>query len=512
MRWVDRHAAVSTLALALFPGSALLAEQTVPSVTEQLEAQDQRIRVLERKLELAEQASATTAGSAPTVKASASGFSLSSADGQNAIKLRGTLNVDGRYFKSFDDTANLTNGVAGTSAYQSADGFLLRKVRPYLEGTLNGIYDWRLQPELGGGKATVLDSYVAARFKPWAVVTIGKFKNPVGLERLQTDAYNKFIELGFPSSLLPNRDIGVQISGSVFSGSTNYAVGVFDGVIDGSSSDSNPSADADSDGKHEFAGRLFVLPFIGSDNFYLRGLGIGLSATTGSKHGTADISTRGTTFSGTTQVVSFVSTNTWLPTYRTAAQQTLFSYRSDNADTLTVNEATYADGRHTRLAPQAYYYYGPLGVLAEYAQSTQRVSRHVNATTMRADTLSNSAWQLAVSYFLTGEDAAYNGVTPLRNFAPGKSGAGAWEVAVRYQQLNIDDAAFVGGSASFANPQTAASAATGYSVALNWYLSQAVRVSLEYDLTQFTGGAARNGIVVDRNNEQAYVTRFAVNF
>jgi phosphate-selective porin OprO/OprP len=500
--------------VALFLSHTALAQTSAeaPSLEQTLAEQNQRIKVLERKLELANETATAAAAATPVVKSAASGFSLNSADGKNVFKLRGTLSVDGRYFADFDDRANLTNSVPGTSAYHSANGFLLRKVRPYFEGTLNGIYDWRLQPEFGGGRTVLLDAYVAARFKPWAIVTAGKFKNPLGLERLQTEQYNKFIELGFPSSLAPNRDIGVQFSGTALGGVLNYAAGIFNGVIDGSGAESNPSADADSDNKHEAAARVFVLPFTNTDIYALRGLGLGVAATTGAKRGNADISTRGTAFSPTTQVVSFVSTNSWLPSYRTAAQQTLFGYRGDNADTLTLNEASYADGRHTRVAPQAYYYYGSLGVLGEYIESKQAVSRHTSATATRSDNLKNSAWQVATSYFLTGEDAAYNAATPRSNFAIGSPGLGAWEIAARYQHLDIDDDAFTGGAASFANPATAATAATGYSVALNWYLNQSVRWTLEYDRTVFEGGAGTATAVTDRSDENAYVTRFALAF
>ena len=207
-----------------------------------------------------------------------------------------------------------------------------------------------------------------------------------------------------------------------------------------------------------------------------------------------------------------MTTNSWLPSYRTAAQQTLFSYRGDNADTLTLNEATYADGKQTRLAPQAYYYYGSLGVITEYTESKQAVSRHTSTTATRSDTLKNKAWQVAASYFLTGEDAAYNSATPRNNFAIGQPGVGAWEVAVRYQKLDIDDKAFAGGSASFANPATAASAASGYGLAVNWYLNQNVRWTLEYDHTSFEGGAGTATLITDRKDENAYVTRFALAF
>lgn len=505
--------------LALAPAGVVLAQTANPSVEQQLSDQEQRIKVLERKLELANETATTAATTTPVVKAAASGFSLNSADGKNVFKLRGTLNIDGRYFADFDDTANLTNSVPGTSAYTSANGFLTRKIRPYFEGTVNGIYDFRFQPEFAGGRTVLLDTYIAARFKPWAVVTAGKFKSPVGLERLQTEQYNKFIELGFPSSLAPNRDLGVQFSGTALNGVLSYATGIFNGAIDGNGVESNPTPDTDTDNKREFAARVFALPFLNANNYYLRGLGVGIAGTSGSKRGNADISLGAgstTATPPTTQVVSFVTTNTWLPSYRTAAQQTLFSYRSDNAVTLTLNEATYADGKHTRLAPQAYYYYGGLGVIAEYTESKQAVSRHTSTTTTRSDTLKNTAWQVAASYFLTGEEAAYNSATPRNNLSIGQPGPnknwGAWEIAARYQRLAIDDNAFVGGTASFANPATAVSAASGYGVALNWYLNQNIRWTLEFDHTSFEGGAGTAAVVTDRKDENAYVTRFALGF
>ncbi len=42
--------------------------------------------------------------------------------------------------------------------------------------------------------SVIVDAYVAARFNPAAVVTVGKFKPPVGLERLQSSADIRFIE------------------------------------------------------------------------------------------------------------------------------------------------------------------------------------------------------------------------------------------------------------------------------------------------------------------------------
>ncbi len=502
---IARRAALSTWAIALTGiitslniHAQAVDDSHVATVDQTLADQEQRIRVLERKLELSNETATANAASNAIVKVGPSGFFLQSADGKNVIRLRGILNVDGRYF---------VDGITPTTA----DTFVLRKVRPYVEGTLNGIYDFRLQPEFGGGKAIILDAYVAARFKPWFIVTAGKFKNPVGLERLQTEAYNKFVELGFPSSLVPNRDIGVQFSGSVWNGTVNYALAYTNGVIDGNGAENNPTADTDMDGKHETSARVFVLPFVNSSNFYLRGFGIGMAGSSGSNAGSATLMTVGTVNAATTAVV-IANTNSWLPSYRTSAQQSFFNYRGDTANTTAVNEATFADGIHTRLSPQAYYYYGPFGLLGEYVSSKQAVTRHLTATVNNSATLKNTAWQVAASLFLTGEEAQYNNVTPLSHFSIGKPGSGAWEIAVRYQQLNVDDAAFADGTNSFADPTKSPSAAKGYSAALNWYLNQNVRWTLEYDQTKFTGGAGILTNVIDRKDEKDVLLRFAVTF
>ena len=83
---------------------------------------------------------------------------------------------------------------------ESADTFLFRKVRPIIEGTIDNDYDFRFMPEFGRRKTIILDAFVTARLLPWLAVQAGKFKGPVGLERLQPDQYNRFVELGLPSA------------------------------------------------------------------------------------------------------------------------------------------------------------------------------------------------------------------------------------------------------------------------------------------------------------------------
>ena len=474
----NRAVAAAIAALLPFTGAALAQNAPAASANDELrreiEEQKQRLLVLERKLELQQEAATAAAASAPRVTASASRLQIGSTDNSNFVRFRGTLHTDNRFF-------------GGDSVPETADTFILRRVRPTLEGTFGGIYDFRFMPDFASGRTVIVDAYAAARFKPGAVLTVGKFKPPVGLERLQSSADIRFIERALPTNLVPNRDLGVQLSGDFAGGAFSYQLGYFNGVTDGNSSDSLPTPDVESDTAGDYAARVFFQPFINSENFNLRGLGFGI----------------GTTW----QDVPGNPGNTYLSAYRSPGQQSVFSYRANTATGVTPNNATFANGERLRLAPQLYYYRGSFGLLGEYTQVDQDVSRTVAGTT-RTDTLTNSAWQVQFSWFVTGEEEAFRGFTPGSTLQPGKPGWGAFEVVARYHELDVDDDAFAGGANSFANPLTAISKETAYGVGVNWYPWNTVKLSLNYETTTFEGGAATG----DRADEDLLFSRFAINF
>jgi phosphate-selective porin OprO/OprP len=474
---IKRAAAGAGLA-ALLP-LAVAAQDTLAGdgnaeLRREIDEQKQRLAVLERKLELQQEASTAAAASAPRVQATASRFQIGSTNGDNFLRFRGTLHADSRAF-------------SGDPVPETADSFVLRRARPTLEGTFGGIYDFRLMPDFAGGRSVIVDAYVTARFHPGAALTVGKFKPPVGLERLQSSADLRFIERGLPTALVPNRDLGIQLGGEFAGGAFAYQVGYFNGVTDGQSSDNLAAPDVEFDTKGDLAARVFFQPFINSENFNLRGLGFGIGSTWVDVDGNA--------------------ANTALSTYRSPGQQGIFSYRANTATGTTPNNATFANGERLRLAPQLYYSRGSVGFLGEYTQVEQDVSRVVGLATF-GDTLTHSAWQAQLAWFVTGEDQAFRGFTPGSTFQPAKSGWGAFELVARFHELDIDDDTFTRGPDSFANPQTAVSKATAYGIGVNWYPWNTVKLSLNYEQTEFEGG----GLTGDRSDERALLSRFAVNF
>jgi phosphate-selective porin OprO/OprP len=460
------RAAALLAALAAVP---LIAADEPPdsirSLKRQIEELDQKVRILERNNELDKEAAADKAKSATTVSIGQSGFQVRSADSNFVLKVRGYVQVDGRFYADQAFPGSLSS-VPGSRSYpgSASDTFLLRRVRPIFEGTVFDKYDYRVMLDFGQNVASsaanngfVQDAYMTARFLPEFQVVAGKLKEPVGLERLQSGANLLFVERGLPTQLVPNRDVGAGVQGDLLQGTLSYAAGAFNGVGDGGSGDFDISDT--SDDEKDVAARLFAHPFKNTAMAGLRGLGLGVAGTYGHQDGA-------------------------LRSYSTPGMQRFFTYYN-GVGTNATRPNVVADGLHWRLSPQAYYYWGPFGAFGEYVISSQEVRRDNGSRTFKM--YNNTAWQVAASYFLTGEENSWKAVAPRKNFNPANGGWGAWEVAARVGELKVDGDIFSDG---FASPEVSASKAFSWGVGLNWHLNRNIKVNLTYDQTTFRGGTS----------------------
>jgi phosphate-selective porin OprO/OprP len=437
----------------------------------QIQALDQQVRVLARERELDQDAAAAAAKTQPKLSVGSSGFIASSADSNFVFRLNGVLQVDSRTF--FNDSVNKN----------ANDGFLLRRARPIFQGTLYRDFDFKFTPDFAPSSGpTIFDAYGNYRYAPWAQLRTGKFKTPEGLEQLQEDVNISFNERSLVTDLVPNRDVGLQLWGDINGGVLSYAAGIFNGV-----GDAQNSSNAAFENEVEFAGRLFTQPFKSSDITALQGLGFGVAGT--SQNGTSNLKDLPNTTGGT------------LPGYTTDGQQQFFAYNPATG-------AVVASGEHWRLSPQGYYYYGPFSLMGEYAISDQGVR---NSTTKAQADLHNTAWEISGGWILTGENASFNGVTPLHPFSPHNGDWGAFQVVARYEELDIDNGAFP----VFANPATSASAAQAWSTGLNWYLNKNIRLNASFSHTTFTGGGGAGTTapaIVTRQPENVFFTRIQLAF
>jgi phosphate-selective porin OprO and OprP len=439
----------------------------IEALREQIRQLDQKLRILERKGEIAAETAAADAKKLPKITASEGRFEIASSDGANSIRLRGLVQGDARFY--FDD------------ANAAQDRFVLRRARLIFEGKFSDRFTYVVQPEFAGSTVSILDANVSTAILPDVLsVRVGRFKTPVGLEQLQSDPVAFFNERSIATNLAPNRDVAVEVSGAVLKKTLGYQVSVTNGVIDGGNS--NPASD-NLEGDFTLAGRLFYTPFVNNKDSAFQGLGFGIAGATGNYSGAQ------------------------LNAYRTDGQQTFFSYRG----------ATVADGTASVISPQLYFYKGPVGILAEYFSNSAELRNGANGRD-----ITNTAYNFSVGYVLTGEDSTYRGVTPQTTFNPSAGTWGAFEVVARIAHVDIDNDVFAGAGTSLSAPSTTAAGVTtlnatevtSYGLGLNWYLSRTVRAGFNVFKSDFkaaNSAVASPGTVLS-DDELAFISRVQVSF
>jgi phosphate-selective porin OprO/OprP len=400
------------------------------------------------------------------VTAEEAGFGISSADRSFQVRMRGQLQIDGRRF-------------FGDPSLRNLDMFLVRRARPTIEVTLAGLVDALITPDFAGGTMQLYDAFIDVHPFRWLRLRAGKFKPPVGLERLQSDNNLVFTERALDQDLTAQRDVGAQLWGDV-ADMVRYEAAIFNGAPDSALND------LDTGYAKTLAGRLFVQPFALPSLRWLGRLGAGFAAATGSEKGSSAI-TNGTV------------TGTWLGAFKSIGQNTIFSYLVSTTDATGTVVALH---RHTRLNPQLYYYYGPVGLEAEYVYERQAVDKNGTGATIE-----NSAGHVTVAYVIGGA-RTYEGPRVPNPFNLAKGTFGAMELGARYNWLTIDSGAFP----IFADPTKSVAKAKAFGVVANWYLTQSLRFAASYDQTAFAGGAKSGNGVADRKTERVLIGRLQVGY
>lgn len=352
------------------------------------------------------------------------GFVLQTANGDYRLVLGLVAQTDGRF--ALGDAKPIVNT------------FTIRKARPTFSGRVARYFDFKVMPDFGNGAATLVDAYFDIRFSPKFRVRTGKDKTPIGYELLQGDAFLLFPERSLASSLVPNRDVGVQVQADL-SPKVFYAAGVLNGIPDASSA----TTDADANNGKELAGRVVVQPFrsTAASTRPLNGFGFHVGGSTGQQVGA-------------------------LPSFRTSVGQTYFSYATG---------AT-ANGKRTRVSQALFYYYKAFGALGEYVRSTQVIAR-TGANTR----VGNEAWEVTGSMVLTGEAASDRGVRPANSFDPSMGHWGALQLVARYTELKIDRDAFAAGLAATGS----SSKAKSFTIGANWYPAAYIKYYVTFERTTF---------------------------
>ena len=420
-------------------GSQKELEQEITSLTERLNALERVLVGTEERPGLAGLIGGWTRHN---------GFFLMSSGGDFFLRLPVLFQADYRSFPS---------GQNGADPGVQPSTFILQRVRPMAHVRVWRYFHALITPDFGNGVLN-LNAFqnqsvvqIPDGFAEWDYFSafrlrVGKFKSPIGLEMLQGIQNLSFMERSLTRNLLPNRDLGAMAWGVFQHGALEYQVGVFNGAPNGNfyqdttATSSSKTVDA----------RAFTRPFLDHSLEWLRGFGAGVGMSIGNVQNASGQENM------QTETLSY----------------TFFSYRSQ----------VHGNGERIRIAPQAAWYYKRVGLIGEYARSTQHLAVG-NGPDVRT---TNDAWMAQLSFFLTDDTATFGRVEPHRPLNPSKGQWGAWELAVRYAQLNIDQDSF---TFHLADPTVSALRAKSTTVGLNWYLNSNVRITGNFVHTDFTGAS-----------------------
>jgi phosphate-selective porin OprO/OprP len=310
--------------------------------------------------------------------------------------------------------------------------FLIRRARLALEGKIARYYDFKVEGDFADTAGTLLrDLYVRIHRNEEVQLTAGQFKEPFSQEELRADAYQDFVERSLVNNLAPSRSPGVMGSGVLRKGTFEYQLGAFNGK--GLQANNNS-------GTPESVVRLRFAPWKNTKAFWVNGLAFGGAYAQG--RNAAGQSVRGLTESRS------------------------FTFFTPD----TVNGAiTRANGELTWLL-------GPAAFRAEYDQTNQaRNGLGPKGTVLPGVVAKGYVGQF--TYLLTGEKKPDSGaVAPKHNLfgdAKNPTGFGAWELKMRYANLQISD-----GTAKSNRADTIYFGA-------NWYLNRFVRYMLDFGLERF---------------------------
>ncbi len=382
------------------------------------------------------------------------GVRLKSGDGAFQAQVGVYVHADSAFHDN--DRADFSNGTE------------LRRGRISVGGTLFSNWDYKLEADFAGTTAggstntvTVTDAYVRyTGLKPVAL-TAGNFKAPFSLEAVGSAKYMTFMERGLPFAFLNTRRLG----GMVSTNGSNWtlAAGWFgDGVT---------TQNVDDEGM-QLAGRGTFAPFSGKG----RALHLGLSGAWVEPQQAAGNRIETVRFRGKPEA-NIIADGTLESSLLLDAGGNSFGASSGRL--VDTGNITGDVDSYTLFGAELAAVQGPFSFQGEYIRTD------VNRAAADVDF---NGFYVYGSWFLTGESRAYKAdkgvfdmLVPKQSFSLNGGGPGAWEVAVRYSSLDLNDRDILGGEID------------DLTLGLNWYVNQYVRLSANYVSVLDVSGGARHG-------------------
>ena len=415
----------------------------------ELEAENARLRqqaeLNQGRLETVENRAAKAAqfGWAPTI---------SDPNGDFTFKPRGWMDADAALFHESE------------GGYLFNDGTQFRRLRLGFEGTAFKWFNYRMEVDFAGNAVNITDAYLQYTRIPHTVLTIGQHKAPFGLEANNTDHFNVFLERGMFSNAVATvgaeRRIGISAAWT-----PRENVNVAGGFFGDNESISRGSGAAPGE-SWGFNGRATWEPVF--DPGKIVHLGVSGFYRDRLKSGDVPDAIRLTD----------------RPNVRVDGGNI-----ADSGIITKTHALEYA-------GVEAAAVLGPLTILGEGGR--------LWLNRFNAPDEHFTGYDAYVSYFLTGETRPFKGgnfdrIRPFKNF--GEGGAGAFEVALRYDHVDLSNTPVL------ARGGNKASTITG---GLNWYVNPYAK--LQFNWIHFWGDNTPLDPVGSKTKGDAFASRLHLDF
>jgi len=364
------------------------------------------------------------------------GLQLRSSDGAFDIRVGGRTQFDMAFFDADERWERLAALNPDFGLGDEDDGVAFRRARLSIRGTIYEHIGFKAQYDFavnspGNDGAQFRDVFIEFKDVPWVdKVRIGHFQEPFSLEEMTSNSYMTFMERSLANVFTPSFNTGLTVEKSVFQNRIHGVVGIFKTTdFWPSDNDSNEAAG------YGITARLTGVPWASEDGRSLIHLGLNASRR-----------------------------------------------NPDGAITFRQRPESYLAQRYVdtgALDTGRLFTYGIEGAVVHGALSLQGEFIAAELDTSPFGKRSFSGYYGAISWLLTGEQRPYKKgafwrVIPAHPFAyrGDRRGWGAWEVAARYSQVDLNDGPIQGGTEE------------NVTLGVNWYLNANTRIMVNYIYAQ----------------------------
>ncbi len=411
------------------------------------------------------------------VKLGDKGLEIETKDKNFKMAVGGRLQIDGQVNAGGKDSSNNIQRNALN------DGAGVRRGRIHMEGTLYKDYDFKFEYDFvrgnGSTAAGITDAWVEYTGLKPVSFTAGQFKEPFSLESVTSNRYltfaerslanNAFVEFANPYLLGASlQSFGERWTGRIALQAEPIGGGGYNNNTSinnqGNANRNDSSSQQSGNPSYGVTGRVTGLPYFGSKTKLIH---LGASGSFREVNNTNN-GVNAFINCGSTATCTAVGGNSANPTSMRFASQIANVDRSSWADTGNLTNATHTLNNFYRVGAEAAGVYGPFSLQSEF------IGTGLNGRGYSSGDFLYGYYATA-SYFLTGESRNYNAKKgafdrqkPNNNFSLKNGGWGAWEIASRFDALNMNTTNVNGGRLQ------------EFTVALNWYLNPHVRMMADY--------------------------------